>query len=49
MANSKLTKKKQTRNPIQINIGDCSLDDEWIMEDKHKHNRALGLDVQLGF
>ena len=44
MAYSKLA-KKQTRKPIQINIVDCSSNDEWIMEDLHERNEASGLDV----
>jgi len=45
MVNSKLAKKRQTRNPIQINIHDCSSNDEWIMEDEHEQTEILGLDV----
>jgi len=47
MANSKLVKKKQTRKPAQINIDDCSSDEEWIMEDEHEQNEALDLDENL--
>jgi len=45
MANSKLAKKKQTRKPIQINIDDCSSNDECVME--NVHNEALSLDENL--
>jgi len=47
MANSKLAKRKQTRKPTQINIDDCSSDDELIMEDEHEHNETLDLDENL--
>jgi len=45
MGYSKLTKKKQTRKPVQINIDDCSSDDKKAMEDEHEKNEVLGLDV----
>jgi len=47
MANSKLAKKKKTRKATQINIENCSSDEEWIMEDEHEQNEALDLDENL--
>jgi len=47
MTNSKLAKKKQTRKPTQLNIHECSSDEEGIMEDEHEYNEALDLDENL--